>query len=84
MLILPISFYVLNVTIRKFGFIGVVHVMFHLGSAVETKGDRDGDCELEICNPSVAMRKGEQTRMVGASVLAVLQASWSPDGMADV
>lgn len=71
-------------TIRKLEFIDVAHVMFPLGSAVETKEDRDGKCVLEICNPSVSMRKGEQTRMVRASAVAVLQASWSPDGMAYV
>ena len=55
-----------------------------MDSAVEIKEDRDGECLLEVCAASIIMRKGEQTRMVGRSVVAVLQASWSPDGMAVV
>ena len=43
--ILPISFYVLNVTIRKFEFIAVAHIMFPLSSPVETK-ERQG---WEMC-----------------------------------
>lgn len=64
----------------------MAHIIFLLGSATETKGDRDGKGPSAVWNGPRMSTWGTDSRhsMERESVMAAFPASWSPDMVAGV
>lgn len=62
----------------------MAHIVFLLGSAIKTKGDREGKAHLEARNGRRTSTRGTDTTHDGGGfVMAAFPASWSPDMVVD-